>query len=75
MSDLKDPATTILEFLKIFESRPESRYMNKIEGNAPSATSPSAMLLSLRGGSAANEGNVYVNGRPICDDEWDANAL
>eukprot|EP00092_Neocalanus_flemingeri_P010631 GFUD01011453.1.p1 GENE.GFUD01011453.1~~GFUD01011453.1.p1 ORF type:complete len:228 (-),score=64.47 GFUD01011453.1:46-729(-) len=26
---------------------------------------------SLLGGSNSKEGNIYVNGRPVCDDEWD----
>jgi hypothetical protein len=27
--------------------------------------------VELRGGGVATEGNVYVNGRPVCDDFWD----
>ena len=27
--------------------------------------------ISLRGGTRPGEGNVYVQGRPICDDGWD----
>ena len=26
------------------------------------------------GGEAAGQGNVYVSGKPICDDGWDINA-
>ena len=26
---------------------------------------------SLLGGSNSKEGNLYVNGRPVCDDDWD----
>ena len=26
---------------------------------------------SLLGGSNAKEGDIYVNGRPVCDDDWD----
>ena len=27
--------------------------------------------LRLYGGSGPHEGNVYVNGKPVCDDLWD----
>ena len=27
--------------------------------------------LSLRGGDTENEGNIYVNGSPVCDDSWE----
>ena len=27
--------------------------------------------IELKGGSRGNEGNVYVNGKPVCDDMWD----
>merc|ERR1711892_405105 len=29
--------------------------------------------VELRGGSRRNEGNVFVNGKPVCDDMWDKN--
>ena len=28
-------------------------------------------VLELRGGSGPHEGNIYVNGRPVCDDGGD----
>lgn len=28
--------------------------------------------MSLAGGSAPGEGNVLVDGRPVCDDSWDS---
>ena len=27
--------------------------------------------VTLQGGSGPHEGNVFVNGQPVCDDEWD----
>ena len=27
--------------------------------------------ITLVGGSTTNEGNVFVNGKPVCDDAWD----
>jgi len=27
----------------------------------------------LRGGSSSNEGNLFINGAPVCDDGWDNN--
>ena len=30
-------------------------------------------LATLVGGSSENEGNVLINGQPICDDYWDTN--
>ena len=29
--------------------------------------------IELQGGSSSNEGNLFVNNRPICDDHWDDN--
>ena len=29
--------------------------------------------IELRGGSSNSEGNVFVNGQPVCDDMWDKN--
>ena len=29
--------------------------------------------VELRGGSLNNEGNVFLYGKPICDDQWDEN--
>ena len=29
--------------------------------------------IELRGGSVINEGNIYLNGQPICDDYWENN--
>ena len=29
--------------------------------------------IELINGSVPNEGNLYVNGRPVCDHEWDNN--
>ena len=29
--------------------------------------------IELRGGSTSLEGNVYINGKPVCDDKWDLN--
>jgi hypothetical protein len=29
------------------------------------------ITIELRGGHIPSEGNVYVNGKPVCDDEWD----
>ena len=28
--------------------------------------------IQLRGGSSASEGNVFINGQPVCDDYWDS---
>ena len=30
--------------------------------------------IRLIGGDAGGEGNVYVNGKPVCDDDWNINA-
>ena len=30
-------------------------------------------VVSLVGGSSVQEGNVYINGRPVCDDFWSQN--
>ena len=27
--------------------------------------------IELRGGSVPTEGNVFLNGKPVCDDKWD----
>ena len=27
--------------------------------------------IELKGGSNSQEGNLFVNGRPVCDDMWD----
>ena len=27
--------------------------------------------IELKGGSSRNEGNVFLNGKPVCDDMWD----
>ena len=27
--------------------------------------------IELRGGSSRRKGNVYINGKPVCDDMWD----
>ena len=27
--------------------------------------------IELRGGSSSKEGNVFLNGKPVCDDKWD----
>ena len=29
--------------------------------------------IELRGGSSPAEGNVFMNGKPVCDDMWDKN--
>ena len=29
--------------------------------------------IELRGGRSRNEGNVFVDGKPVCDDMWDEN--
>ena len=29
------------------------------------------LKIKLRGGSNRREGNVFVNGKPVCDDLWD----
>ena len=29
--------------------------------------------VELQGGSFPSEGNVFVNGKPVCDDLWDNN--
>ena len=29
--------------------------------------------VKLRGGENRKEGNVFVNGKPVCDDMWDEN--
>ena len=29
--------------------------------------------IELRGGSLINEGNIFLFGKPVCDDQWDAN--
>ena len=29
------------------------------------------MKVELRGGTSRKEGNVFVNGKPVCDDMWD----
>ena len=34
-------------------------------------TKNSIPAIELRGGRNESEGNIFVNGRPICDDEWD----
>ena len=36
-------------------------------------TTPALTLvkIELRGGSHHTEGNVFVNGKPVCDDMWD----
>ena len=31
----------------------------------------SSSKIELRGGSSRTEGNVFVNGKPVCDDMWD----
>ena len=31
----------------------------------------SVTYASLRGGSIPEEGNLYINNRPVCDDHWD----
>merc|ERR1712106_380323 len=31
----------------------------------------SKMKVELRGGTSRKEGNVFVNGKPVCDDMWD----
>ena len=36
-------------------------------------TQPHGDNLELRGGNNNWEGNVFLNGRPICDDSWTAN--
>ena len=33
-----------------------------------------ANSIKLIGGEAEGQGNVYVNGKPVCDDFWDINA-
>lgn len=30
-----------------------------------------ADTIELRGGSVPPEGNVFLNGKPVCDDKWD----
>eukprot|EP00092_Neocalanus_flemingeri_P030752 GFUD01033395.1.p1 GENE.GFUD01033395.1~~GFUD01033395.1.p1 ORF type:complete len:725 (+),score=108.76 GFUD01033395.1:33-2207(+) len=30
-------------------------------------------MITLQGGSVPSEGNVFVNGKPVCDDGWDTN--
>ena len=39
----------------------------------PKRTTPaySSSKIELRGGSRRTEGNVFVNGKPVCDDMWD----
>ena len=32
-----------------------------------------ASTTELRGGSSPNQGNLFVNGKPVCDDYWDNN--
>ena len=32
-----------------------------------------AQTTELRGGSFPNEGNLFINGKPVCDDGWDNN--
>ena len=29
--------------------------------------------VELRGGSHRGEGNVFINKKPVCDDDWDLN--
>ena len=29
--------------------------------------------VTLEGGSSSNEGNLFINGQPVCDDSWDNN--
>jgi len=36
-------------------------------------TQPHGDLLELQGGNSRREGNVFLNGRPICDDSWTQN--
>ena len=38
-----------------------------------SSTKSSAYKIELRGGSNRKEGNVFINGKPVCDDMWDKN--
>merc|ERR1719320_669048 len=43
----------------------------------PPSTCPECQITSLpfqpelRNGGSASEGNLYVNGQPVCDDYWD----
>ena len=32
-----------------------------------------ASTTELQGGSSPNQGNLFVNGKPVCDDYWDNN--
>ena len=31
------------------------------------------VFLGLIGGTKGSEGNVFINGKPVCDDYWDLN--
>ena len=33
-----------------------------------------AVSIKLIGGEGEGQGNVYVDGKPVCDDYWDINA-
>ena len=41
--------------------------------NGPTVTyvTKPGIYASLRGGSIPEEGNLYINNRPVCDDHWD----
>ena len=28
-------------------------------------------VVCLKGGNSPNEGNVFIGGKPVCDDSWD----
>ena len=31
------------------------------------------LLSALIGGNKGSEGNVFIDGKPVCDDDWDLN--
>ena len=37
---------------------------------AADVSSGNSAKLELKGGSNSREGNVFVNGKPVCDDNW-----
>ena len=45
--------------------------LNTAEDNNNTEENSLRHLIQLRGGGVVSEGNVFVDGKPVCDGSWD----
>ena len=66
----KKPETFVSVFKPNVTTKAPTTALSRTTEKPSITTIESAQILELRGGQDNLEGNVFVNGLPVCDDNW-----